>query len=311
MLKKTNAAYTQAAARSNATNDRQFQQQAICIICKYSRIRRTIMASRRFGLASYLVLSLYLCGLGLGHAEGASMAVFDSAGNQWNIGWSATAFPTLGFNISATGANNQTTGLTMTYTFTVVNPGPIVVTFTEVGVADTSYGGKAGAAAAGLNFNLLEVLLNDTNAPFGDLTETLKDFDLPGPVPGGTGTNGHPAQSHFHPATGLPPNTNPYDPFTTTNDFNTGQLLELTNGPMGVGAVSAINVKVHDIVVAGFQRNFTLTIASSPLAGVPEPPALILLLTGMIPLAGHFLRRKYGWPGRSGAGGCRDVERLD
>jgi hypothetical protein len=49
-------------------------------------------------------------------------------------------------------------------------------------------------------------------------------------------------------------------------------------------------VKIHDIVVKGYERQFTLTI--TPLLTVPEPATLTMLGVGMMTLGGYTVLRK-------------------
>jgi hypothetical protein len=159
-------------------------------------------------------------------------------------------------------------------------------------VAQKSYGGAArGAPAnAGLNFNLTEVLKNTLPSKAGItfLTETLKDFDSPGPVPASAGQqpDNHVARSHFHSITGaLSPSTTWPDVKPAIDD-NGFQSFTLSGGTLAFGATATVRVKIHDIVVAGFARKFTLT------KTIPEPTTLTMLLTGMVALTGFRLVRK-------------------
>jgi hypothetical protein len=253
----------------------------------------------------------------VGHAVGGQATIYDTGNREadpavaplaWIVKWDGTVNPGLSFEITdpASGAKTRTMLVTLTYTFTAANPGPIVLTLTQAGagVAAASYGGRAtpNDDALGLNFVLKEVLNNQTGKPITGFTETLTDSDMTLASDGKTlvpltpteekafyrayGTGAHPAFSHFHPV-------GPYDPFDVKNPkaFDGRESITLTGATLANNNAKPtnINLRIHDIVVEDYKRQFTLTITS---ATNPEPASVISLLIGMVSIAGYGLMRK-------------------
>ena len=251
------------------------------------------MTSRRCVRSHVLLFVVCLSGLGVQHARGSTVTIYDTMKNDWT----ATSVATLAAT-PATGTN-QTTGLMISYTFTKLSS--ITVLFTENDVATTSYGGsnKNPGAAAGLNFLLTEVFVNNTSKAFTGFTETLTDADLLNgkvldaagekTLYGENGTDAHPAFSHFHPG-------NASTPFDAPKGFTDHYSQSLTwSGGTGLpndnATKTGMNVRIHDIVVKGYQRNFILTITPT-VAGAPEPASLCMMFTGMVAVVGYSLARR-------------------
>jgi hypothetical protein len=251
------------------------------------------MTSRRSVRTHVLLFAFFLSGLGVHHARGNTVTIYDSKMNDWT----ATSVATL----AATPANgmNQTTGLMINYKFTKLSA--ITILFTENDVATMSYGGanKNSGAASGLNFVLTEVFLNMSPKAFSGFTETLTDADiLNGKVLdaageqklyGDNGTGAHPAYSHFHPGSASTPFKAP-----TGFDGGVAQSITFAGGtglPNDNKTMTDMNVRIHDIVVQGYQRDFILTITPI-VAGAPEPASLAMMFTGMVAVLGYGLARR-------------------
>jgi hypothetical protein len=266
------------------------------------------MSGGRLRLALFLVLITGLGGFGLGDAKGGPLMIYDT-GIPKTLDpqpWTVTTFPTLnpGLTLTATPADGtaRTTALALSYTFN--NLTPITVVFTENAAATMSYGGATGSGKAGLNFSLTEMLTNATSKTITQFTETLTDSDM---QKGKTLTGAqeqalykanaddhHPPFSHFHGLSSPGPFNSTLTPagdhyFTgVTLSGGKGLLDGQTTGQGGVPVISMATV--HDVVIDTYQRQFTLTI--TPLSANPEPSTVILLVTGMVGVAGFHLVRK-------------------
>ncbi len=261
------------------------------------------MNIRQLYLVLCLVCWIGLGDLALGHAQGGTISpltLYDSANAPWTVTWNDP-----NVTITTTPANGstptaQTTAMQLNYAFAQPNTTPLVLTFTEVNVATSSYGGKNGDGTAGLNFRLTEALTNNLLDPIVRISEVLRDSDI---MPDANKnlvyltraqentlyTNGsahHPGFSHFHTLGGAN-----YAGFTP-NQFNGTNDLELTNGTIAVGATATIGAfKIHDIVVDQYKRQFTLTVTAA--TANPEPASVIMLSIGMASIVGYtFQRRK-------------------
>jgi hypothetical protein len=264
--------------------------------------REKIMNTRQLYLVLCLACWIGLGDLALGHAQGGTISpltIYDSASAPWTVTWNnpnvtITTTPPDGSTPVA-----QTTAMTLNYAFTQPNTTPLVLTFTEVSVANSSYGGKNGEPSDGLNFKLTEILTNNLVDPIVKISEVLKDSDM---MPDAKKnlvyltqdqektlyTNGnahHPGFSHFHSLGGAN-----YAGFTK-NDFDGTNDLELTNGTIKVGDMATIGpIRIHDIVVDKYKRQFTLTITAA--TANPEPASVIMLSIGMASIVGYTLRRR-------------------
>ena len=211
--------------------------------------------------------------------------------------WTATSVATLAAT-PATGTN-QTTGLMISYTFTSSPQLLCCLLKTMSRPRATAAATKTRGAAAGLNFLLTEVFVNNTSKAFTGFTETLTDADLLNgkvldaagekTLYGENGTDAHPAFSHFHPG-------NASTPFDAPKGFTDHYSQSLTwSGGTGLpndnATKTGMNVRIHDIVVKGYQRNFILTITPT-VAGAPEPASLCMMFTGMVAVVGYSLARR-------------------
>jgi hypothetical protein len=233
--------------------------------------------------------------LALGHAHGGAITIYDSNGSAWTASWSNNLNPGLTLGPALPGPN-QTKDLTLTYTFK--NTVPIEITFKEAGVATKSYGGSNVSGPAGLNFVLTEQMTNGTPAStFTRITESLEDSDLmlkagklvPATVPASEGDDHHPSFSHFHKVTGDYTPLKDITQYMDPKNAKWSQTVVLGDGKLAPNNVENYKVRIHDIVVKDYERQFTLTIAATN----PEPTSVIMLSIGMMTLVGYTVRSKY------------------
>ena len=248
--------------------------------------------TKRFPLVLALVIGASMGSAGLAYAGPVlSVTIFDTKGESWTMSTDDARVKVLEDRTDRTNlaANSQTTDVRKVVEFDSM--APVKVTFTQDNFATQSYGGAAKntTTRSGLNFNLENIIFNFTGISWSGFAETLTDHDrfqqgaliTDANVGEAFGRDDHPAKSHFHPIAGTNPPTHNPPPWGLGNDPNGENLVLYTLPPnvLDPGQEFDFNIKIHDIVVADFQRRFDLL--EIPL---PEPGTLALVGLGLAAL---------------------------